>query len=206
MFEGRLPAHLQDRRAEGRRDAAGPRRSGSSRARSSRQVGMNAVAGRRADAMKMEPFRFDQMRPELLRRRRARPRHGHQRRLGVGQLPVDDHRVLRPGVLQRQGPRARPGVHPARGTTGCTRSGTPRTRRASSRSASRTSPTPSAAVAEIHRNAERGFTGVSMPERPHTHRAARRCASATTGTRSSRRASTPTPSSRCTSAARAAGR
>jgi predicted TIM-barrel fold metal-dependent hydrolase len=61
-FEGRLPAHLQDRAPhiveteqghqvwefEGQRFT---------------QVGMNAVAGRRPETVKLEPFRFEQMRP-----------------------------------------------------------------------------------------------------------------------------------------------
>ena len=74
------------------------------------QVGMNAVAGRRPETYGLEPFRFDQMRPGLLRRRRPRARHGHQRRLGVGELPLHDHRVLRPRLLRRQGPRPGPGL------------------------------------------------------------------------------------------------
>ena len=61
-FEGRLPAHLQDRAPrivetpEGHQvwEFEGQRYT---------QVGMNAVAGRRQDTVKLEPFRFDQMRP-----------------------------------------------------------------------------------------------------------------------------------------------
>ena len=62
MFEGRLPAKLQERAPkivltknghevwefEGERHF---------------QVGQNAVAGRRPETVKVEPFRFDQMRP-----------------------------------------------------------------------------------------------------------------------------------------------
>jgi predicted TIM-barrel fold metal-dependent hydrolase len=62
MFEGRLPARLQERAPkvivnqhghevwefEGQRHY---------------QAGMNAVAGRRRESVKIEPFRFDQMRP-----------------------------------------------------------------------------------------------------------------------------------------------
>jgi predicted TIM-barrel fold metal-dependent hydrolase len=62
MFEGRLPAALQDRApkiVETRRghqvwEFEGERYW---------QVGMNAVAGRRAESVQLEPFRFDQMRP-----------------------------------------------------------------------------------------------------------------------------------------------
>jgi predicted TIM-barrel fold metal-dependent hydrolase len=61
MFEGRLPAHLQDR---------APRIVETSRGHEVwefdgdryTQVGMNAIAGRRPDSVKVEPFRFDQMR------------------------------------------------------------------------------------------------------------------------------------------------
>ena len=38
----------------------------------------------------------------LLRRRRPCARHGHQRRVGVGELPVADHRVLRQRVLRHR--------------------------------------------------------------------------------------------------------
>ena len=76
------------------------------------QVGMNAVAGRRPETVRAGavPLRPDAAR--LLRRRRPGARHGHQRGLGLGELPVHDHRLLRPGLLRRQGPRARPGLRP----------------------------------------------------------------------------------------------
>jgi predicted TIM-barrel fold metal-dependent hydrolase len=61
-FDGRLPAHLQARAPhivetpEGHQvwEFEGQRYT---------QVGMNAVAGRRPETVKLEPFRFDQMRP-----------------------------------------------------------------------------------------------------------------------------------------------
>jgi len=61
-FEGRLPTALQDRApriVETRKghqvwEFEGQRYT---------QVGMNAVAGRRPETVKLEPFRFDQMRP-----------------------------------------------------------------------------------------------------------------------------------------------
>ena len=163
---------------------------------------MNAVAGRRP-TQKMEPFRFDQMRPSCYDVDARVARHGHQRHVGGGELPVDDHRVLRPGVLQRQGPRARPGVHPRRGTTGCSRSGTSRTRPASSRSASRSSPIPTSRSPRSTATPS-AASPASACRNARTSSGCPTCGSATTGTRSSRRASTPTPSSRCTSAARAA--
>src|SRR3954464_1897784 len=61
-FEGRLPTQLQDRAPhivetpEGHQvwEFEGQRYT---------QVGMNAVAGRRPETVKLEPFRFEQMRP-----------------------------------------------------------------------------------------------------------------------------------------------
>jgi len=61
-FEGRLPNALQDRApriVETRRGHQVWEFEG----RRYTQVGMNAVAGRRPETVKMEPFRFDQMRP-----------------------------------------------------------------------------------------------------------------------------------------------
>ena len=61
-FEGRLPPRSRTaRRGSSRR--ARDIRSGSSRVERYTQVGMNAVAGRRPETVKLEPFRFDQMRP-----------------------------------------------------------------------------------------------------------------------------------------------
>ena len=61
---------------------------------------------------------------ELLRRRRPRARHGHQRHLGGGELPVDGHRASAGACSST--PRTPSSVRRASGpgTTGCTRSGT----------------------------------------------------------------------------------
>ena len=61
MFEGRLPAHLQDRAP---RIVETPRGHEVWEFDGDRytQVGMNAIAGRRPESVKVEPFRFDQMR------------------------------------------------------------------------------------------------------------------------------------------------
>jgi predicted TIM-barrel fold metal-dependent hydrolase len=61
MFEGRLPAHLQDRAP---RIVETPRGHEVWEFDGDRytQVGMNAIAGRRPETVKVEPFRFDQMR------------------------------------------------------------------------------------------------------------------------------------------------
>ena len=166
MFEGRVPAHLADRAPRIVETPAGPP-----------GVGVRGRAvhpgrherGRRPTPgdgqARAVPLRADAAR--LLRHRRPRPRHGHQRRLGVGELPVDDHRILRTGVLQRLDRDARRGVHPARGTTGCSRSGTRQFPERIIPLGITYLADPELAAAEIRRNASAGFTGVSMPERPH---------------------------------------
>ena len=62
MFEDRLPAGLQDRAP---RVVETPQGHQVWEFEGNRytQVGMNAVAGRRPDTVRLEPFRFDQMRP-----------------------------------------------------------------------------------------------------------------------------------------------
>ena len=131
------------------------------------QVGLNAVVGRKTRRLegRADPLRRDA--PRLLRRRRPRPRHGHQRRVGVGQLPVADHRLLRLGVLALQRSRARP-----RGDAGVERLvlrrvvlAASRPHRADGHHLPRRSPR--RAREEIRRNAARGFTAVTLPEMPH---------------------------------------
>jgi predicted TIM-barrel fold metal-dependent hydrolase len=62
MFEGRLPAALQERAPRVVLDGRGQQVWEFDGQRHS-QVGMNAVAGRRPETVALEPFRFDQMRP-----------------------------------------------------------------------------------------------------------------------------------------------
>ncbi len=62
MFEGRLPARLQDQAPKVVETSAGHQVWEFDGHRYS-QVGMNAVAGRRPESVTVEPFRFDQMRP-----------------------------------------------------------------------------------------------------------------------------------------------
>ena len=184
MFEGRLPAALADRAPrivetpEGHQvwEFEGERYT---------QVGMNAVAGRRPETVRLEPFRFDQMRPgcyDIDARVRDMDINGVWASLN---FPSQITGLLRPGVLRRQGPRARRWPASGPGTTGSSRSGTRAIPSGSSRSGSPSSPTPAAAAAEIRRNAARGFTSVTLPERPHRS-ACPRCGTASTGTRSSR--------------------
>src|SRR2546430_15173940 len=61
-FEGRLPAALQERAPRIVETRKGHQVWEFEGARYT-QVGMNAVAGRRPESVKLEPFRFDQMRP-----------------------------------------------------------------------------------------------------------------------------------------------
>jgi Amidohydrolase len=61
-FQGRLPAHLQDRAPRIVETPEGHQVWEFEGARYT-QVGMNAVAGRRPETVKLEPFRFEQMRP-----------------------------------------------------------------------------------------------------------------------------------------------
>jgi len=62
MFEGRLPAKLQDRAPRIVVNEHG-HEVWEFEGETHYQVGMNAVAGRRPDSVRVEPFRFDQMRP-----------------------------------------------------------------------------------------------------------------------------------------------
>ena len=61
MFEGRLPGALQDRAPRVVENAKGHQLWEFEGERFT-QVGMNAVAGRRPESVRLEPFRFDQMR------------------------------------------------------------------------------------------------------------------------------------------------
>jgi predicted TIM-barrel fold metal-dependent hydrolase len=62
MFEGRLPAQVQDKAPKVVHDEWG-HEVWEFDGQIYSQVGMNAVAGRRPETVKVEPFRFDQMRP-----------------------------------------------------------------------------------------------------------------------------------------------
>ena len=111
LFEGRLPV-----------PAAGPGPEGGGRPARPRGVGVRRAApqpGRherrrrspaRDGAGRAVPVRPDAAR--VLRHRGPGAGHGPQRRVGLDELPVDDHRVLRTGVLAVLGPRARAGHHP----------------------------------------------------------------------------------------------
>ena len=161
-FEGRLPAHLQDR---------APRVADENglqiwefEDQKFTQVGMNAIAGRKP-TQKKEPFRFDQMRPscyDVDARVRDMDINGvwaavnfpsmvtgfcgrvffnaNDPELGAACIRAWNDWLYEEWYL----------AHPTRivplGIAMLS--------------------DPEAAIAEIHRNAERGFTGISMPERP----------------------------------------
>ena len=131
------------------------------------QVGMNAVAGREQSLKNLEPTRFDDMRRgcwDIHERIRDMDLNGVW---AVGELPVDDHRVLRAGV--------RPGLRPASSGWATTRAWNdwlhdewwqPYPDRIVPLGITFLSD-PEKGAAEIRRNAERGFVAVTLPERPH---------------------------------------
>ena len=168
MFEGRLPAQLADRAPTDRRDQRGSPGVGVRREAVLARSGMNAVAGRRPETVTFEPFRFERDAPGLLGHRRPHRRHGHQRGVGLAQLPVADHRLLRSGVLGVPATRSWAWPSPGPGTTGCSRSGTqpypdriiPLRHHLPGRPASRARPRSGATP-------QRGFRSVTLPERPH---------------------------------------
>ncbi len=202
-FEGRLPAALQERApriVESRRGHQLWEFEG----RKYTQVGMNAVAGRRPETVKMEPFRFEQMRPgcyDVEARVHDMDLNGVWASLNFpsqitgfcGSVFFNaDDRDLGAACIRAWNDWVHDEWY--------------------SRHPGRIIPLGIAyladaeeAAAEIRRNAGRGFTSVTFPERPHRS-ACRRCGTASTGTRSSRRVRRPRRSSRCTSAARASAR
>ncbi|MFA5883323.1 MAG: amidohydrolase family protein [Acidimicrobiia bacterium] len=164
-FEGRLPAALQDRAPrivetdQGHQvwEFEGSRHF---------QVGMNAIAGRRPETIRREPFRFDQMRPscyDVDARVRDMDINGVWAAVNFpSQITGFSGRVFYQAEDQELGLACTRAwndwlyeewhqPHPDRiipvGITHLT--------------------DPQLAADEIRRNAARGFTGVSFPERPH---------------------------------------
>jgi predicted TIM-barrel fold metal-dependent hydrolase len=165
MFEGRLPSHLQDRAPKVVLDERG-HEVWEFEGERHFQVGQNAVAGRRPETVKIEPFRFDQMRPGCY------DPDARVRDMDIGGIwaslcfpsmitgfcgrvfsQIAD-RELGYAVTQAWNDWMHEewwGSHPERFIPlGITDLG----------DAER-------GAAEIRRNAERGFTSVSLPERPH---------------------------------------
>ena len=165
MFEGRLPAALQERAPRVVVDERG-HEVWEFEGERHFQVGQNAVAGRRPETVKIEPFRFDQMRPGCF------DPHARVRDMDIGGIwaslcfpsmitgfcgrvfsQVDD-RELGFAVTQAWNDWMCEdwwGAYPDRFIPlGITDLGDPER-----------------GAAEIRRNAERGFVTVSLPERPH---------------------------------------
>ncbi len=163
-FEGRLPAHLQDR-APAVIDTPQGQQIWKFEDELFTQAGMNAIAGRRP-TQRFEPFRFDQMRPSCYD---VDARVRDMDINGVWAAVNFPSMITGSAAGCSSTPRTPSSARPASvlGTTGSTRSGTWRIPPASSRSGIAFLSDPETAVAEIHRNADRGFTGISMPERPH---------------------------------------
>ena len=164
-FEGRFPAHLQERAPrivetpEGHQvwEFEGQRYT---------QVGMNAVAGRRQETVKLEPFRFDQMRPgcfDVDARVRDMDINGVWASLNFPSqitgfcgrvfFSIDDRDLGLAAIrawndwLFEEWYQAHPTRIIPLGITYLA--------------------DPALAAAEIRRNAARGFTSVTFPERPH---------------------------------------
>jgi len=164
-FEGRLPADLAERAPRIVETEAGHQVWEFEGGRYS-QVGMNAVAGRRPDSVRLEPFRFEQMRPgcyDVDARVADMDVNGVWASLNFpSQITGFCGRVFFGAEDRRLGAACVrawndwlheewAGVHPDRiiplGIAQLC--------------------DPAVAAAEIRRNAERGFRAVSLPERPH---------------------------------------
>src|SRR5215211_287149 len=165
MFEGRLPAKLQDRAPRIVVNDAG-HEVWEFEGQTHYQVGMNAVAGRRPETVRIEPFRYDQMRPGCY------DPHARVKDMDIGGIWAG---VNFPSMI----------------TGFCGRvyscASDPELGLAVTRAYNdwmhdewwqqypeRFIPCgvtyladPEKAAAEIRRNAERGFVAVSLPERPH---------------------------------------
>ncbi len=165
MFEGRLPAALQDRAPKVVVDERGHEVWEFDGERHS-QVGMNAVAGRRPESVKVEPFRFDQMRPgcwDVDERVRDMDINGVWASLSFpsmitgfcgrvySQCSDPDLGLAVTRAWNDWLHEAWWSAHPERiiplGITWLS--------------------DPEVGAAEIRRNAERGFRAVTLPERPH---------------------------------------
>jgi len=165
MFEGRLPARLQEHAPKVIVNQYG-HEVWEFEGQSHYQAGMNAVAGRRRDSVKVEPFRFDQMRPGCY------DPHARVRDMDLGGIWAS---VNFPSMI----------------TGFCGRVYSAAADRELGEAVTRAFndwvhdewwqqypdrfiplgitylADPEKAAAEIRRNAERGFVSVSLPERPH---------------------------------------
>jgi predicted TIM-barrel fold metal-dependent hydrolase len=165
MFEGRLPARLQDRAPKVVETSRGHQVWEFDGNRYT-QVGMNAVAGRRPESVAVEPFRFDQMRPgcwDIDARIRDMDINGVWASLNFPsqitgfcgrvfstakdpELGIETTRAWNDWLFEEWYSPYPERIIPL-GITYLT--------------------DPVVGAAEIRRNAERGFKSVALPERPH---------------------------------------
>ncbi len=163
-FEGRLPAHLQDR-APKVHDTPQGKQIWVFEDELYTQAGMNAIAGRRPSS-NPEPARFDEMRPSCY----DVDARVHDMDINGVWAAVNFPSMIT-GFCGRVFFNAK---DPELGQA-CIRAWNDWIYEEwYSKHPTRIIPLgiaflsdPEVAVAEIHRNAERGFTGISMPERPH---------------------------------------
>ena len=130
------------------------------------QVGMNAVAGRRPETVKLEPFRFEQMRPGCY------DPHARIRDMDLGGIWAS---MNFPSQISGFCGRVFFNASDRALGAACIRAWndwlfeewyTPYPERIIPLGVAMLTD-PVEAVAEIHRNAARGFTALSLPERPH---------------------------------------
>ncbi len=165
MFDGRLPARLQERAPKIVVDDRG-HEVWEFEGERHFQVGQNAVAGRRPETVKVEPFRFDQMRPGCYdpdARVRDMDIGGIWASLCFPSMITGFCGRVYSQIADRELGRAVThawndwmhevwwGSHPERFIPMCIIDLTD----------------PEEGAAEIRRNADRGFVTVSLPERPH---------------------------------------
>ena len=102
MFEGRVESKFADRAPRVMTEDDGRTEYWLYDGQKHYKVGLNAVVGKPLEQRSFEPTRFDEMRQRRVRHPRAHPRHGHQRHVRVGVLPVVTRRVLRPALPARR--------------------------------------------------------------------------------------------------------
>lgn len=165
MFEGRLPAKLQDRAPRIVVNEHG-HEVWEFEGQTHYQVGMNAVAGRRPESVRVEPFRFDQMRPGCY------DPHARVKDMDLGGIWASlNFPSMITGFCGRVYSTAKDpelGLAVTRAYNDWMYEGWWQ------QHPDRFIPLgityladPEKAAAEIRRNAERGFVAVSLPERPH---------------------------------------
>jgi predicted TIM-barrel fold metal-dependent hydrolase len=164
-FEGRLPAHLQDRAPKIVETPEG-HQVWEFEGNFFTQVGMNAIAGRRPETVKLEPFRFEHMRASC-----------YDPAARVADMDINGvyAAVNFPSMITGFAGRVFYGAQDGELGAACTRAWNdwihdewlqPFPDRFIGLGVAYLAD-PQQAADEIRRNAARGFTTVSMPERPH---------------------------------------